>query len=354
MKKILALLILSLVMLMGCNNDTDNNENNDNINNENNNNTEGLELKIEDYFPSKENYKYTYEGEGNEYATYTIFTDFITENRIQTRINNGGTETVTVYELKDGELIELLSIGETYYRQNFTDTTNSDGKIILKEPLTKDNSWTSSNGEKSTITNVDIEISTQIAEYRALEVTVEGNNYKTINYYAQDVGLVKTVNTGEDYEVSSTLSIIESDTPLVQNIILYFPDLEEDVIHAFTTELSFKTNEDTANIIEKSIKDNQKQNPILSENTTINSLNLMDDGMLYADFSKELITEMNAGAYYESMILQSITNTLGNYYQTDKVYITVDGKPYESGHISVKEKEPFTVNLDKVKELESE
>lgn len=352
MKRIATILILSLITLMGCNNVDNNEENNNTINNENNNenNIENVDLKIQDYFPFKEDNKYTYEGEGNEYASYTMFIDYITETRIQTRTNNGGTEMVKVFEHKNGELVELLSLGETYYRQNFTDINIGDGKIILKEPLTKDNNWTSKDG-KTTITNVDVEITTPIGDYKALEVTTEGNNYKTINYYAKDVGLVRTVNKGEGYEVSSTLGKIETDTPLVQNITLYYPDLEKDTIYAKNVEISFKTNEGVKDVIHKAIKEN-KENPILSENASINSLSLMNDGMVYADFSKELVTEMNAGSYYESMILQCITNTLGNYYGADKVYITIDGKPYESGHIQMKEKEPFTVNLQNVKILE--
>jgi hypothetical protein len=57
---------------------------------------------------------------------------------------------------------------------------------------------------------------------------------------------------------------------------------------------------------------------------------------------------MNAGSGYEAMILQCITNTLGNYYNTDQVYITIEGKPYESGHIVMKKGETFKVNYDNV------
>ena len=42
---------------------------------------------------------------------------------------------------------------------------------------------------------------------------------------------------------------------------------------------------------------------------------------------------MNAGSGGENLILQSIVNTFGNYYGVEKVCLTVDNKPYESGHI---------------------
>jgi hypothetical protein len=67
--------------------------------------------------------------------------------------------------------------------------------------------------------------------------------------------------------------------------------------------------------------------------------------MVYVDFTKELVSEMNAGAGFESMILQCITNTLGRYYGVTKVYLTVEGSPYSSGHIIMKKGEPFIVNL---------
>ena len=70
--------------------------------------------------------------------------------------------------------------------------------------------------------------------------------------------------------------------------------------------------------------------------------------IVYIDFSKEFIDEMNAGAGYEGLILQSITNTMGSYYVVDEVYITVEGKPYESGHILLKKDETLKVNMDLV------
>ncbi|WP_224037119.1 GerMN domain-containing protein [Clostridium gelidum] len=57
-----------------------------------------------------------------------------------------------------------------------------------------------------------------------------------------------------------------------------------------------------------------------------------------------MVSEMNVGAVYESMILQSITNTLGTYYGVEKVYITIEGELYGSGHIIKEKGETFTVD----------
>lgn len=54
--------------------------------------------KIGDYYPFEKNIKYIYAGVGNEYATYSVFVDYLRGNRQQIRVNNGGTETVKVLE----------------------------------------------------------------------------------------------------------------------------------------------------------------------------------------------------------------------------------------------------------------
>lgn len=308
---------------------------------------------IMDYFPFTENYKYTYEGVGNEYASYSVFIDYIKDNRMQTRTNNGGTETVKILEYKDGELKEIFSRGETYFRENFTAAKNDGGEILLKEPLAKGTSWTTGNNIKKSITNVDVEITTPLGSFKSLEVTSEGNDNKTVNYYAKDMGLIKTVYTGNGYEVSSTLGKIEKDVPLVQRVKVFFPNINNDKLNFIEMDISFKTNEEPKDIIEKSIRDIGEKKMVLSKNAKINSIKFNDSKqMVEIDFSKELVTEMNAGSLYESMILQSITNTLGGYYGVDKVYITVESKPYESGHIMKNEGEPFLVNLDNVENPE--
>mgnify|MGYP000999248694 CR=1 FL=1 len=132
MKKILLILIASAMVFASCDNMTPKPGETDNIKEE---------LSIEDYYPISKNTKYSYEGKGNEFATYTVFVDYATDNRVQTRTNNGGTESVNVLELKDDQLTLLYSRGETYFRQNFINNEYDGGKILLKEPLEEGNSW---------------------------------------------------------------------------------------------------------------------------------------------------------------------------------------------------------------------
>ncbi len=310
--------------------------------------------KVQDYYPIQADAEYVYEGKGNEYASGHVYTDFVdaANDKVQTRTNNGGSETVKVIQIKDGKVSVLFTENECYYRDNLMDKTSPGGEVLLMEPLVKGTQWTLSDGRKRYISGVDVVMNTPIGKFQTLEVTTEGDNDTTIDYYAPQVGLVKSVFGSGDLEVSSTLSKISTNTPLTQTIDVFYPD-EDEKIYTEPLTLSFRTNDVTrqilvAALLQEAIKESYL--PLISENTEINSLYLGDDKIVYVDFSSDLIKDMNLGSGYETLVLQCITNTLGNYYGTGKVYITVGGKPYESGHILMKKGETFKVDLDLVTE----
>jgi len=310
-------------------------------------------LTIKDYYSYAENTKYVYEGEGNEYASYTVFIDYKSGNRVQLRSNNGGTEMVKVLENKDGELRSILSRGESYYRENLIQAPSNDSDILLKEPLEIGTSWTLADGRKRSISNLKVDVTTPLGNYQTLEVTTESKDSKIQDYYAPNIGLVKSLFTSDGYEVSSTLIKLETNVPLVQTVRLYYPNANVDKLYFVNKQLTFRTNDITKLIFENAFKELPKGDvaKVLGPNVKIKSLYLNKDERAYIDFSKELLSEMNAGAGYESLILQSITNTIGAYYGVDMVYLTVEGNPYTSGHIEMKKGEFFKVNLSNAVEL---
>lgn len=309
-------------------------------------------MKLIDYFPMLADTEYVYQGTGNEYASFTRYTDFldIEKNRIQTRTNNGGSETVRVIEIADGQISVNTIISECYYRDNLLDLepTQENPEVLLTEPLVTGTQWILPDGRRREITGVEVEVETPSGSYNAIEVTSFGNDSTVKDYYAPQIGLVKSVFSAGDMEVVSSLAEINNETPLQQMMNIYYPDVDEKM-YVEPLTLSFKTNDITRNIIAEALRQKGEKEsylPLASTNTKINSLYLGKDSIVYVDFSPELVLEMNAGAGYELLILQSITNTLGSYYGVDQVYITVDNKPYESGHILMKKGETFKVNLD--------
>ncbi len=297
-------------------------------------------LSIQDYYPVEANTQYQYDGEGNEFAAYTRYIEFIDENtgRVQTRTQNGGTESVRVLEVKDGALSVVYTVNECYYRANFLTMTQELPEILLMEPLQKGTAWTLPDGRKRVISSIDASIVTPYGNFQALEVTTEEENAITKDYYAAGVGLVESLYESKDsageLKVASLLSKVNKNSPFTQNLRVFYTDSEEK-INEVNTELAFQTGEDAKGKLEELFlqKPSEDYLPLMSEGSRMNELFIDSIGILNADFSSEFINGMNLGSGYEQLVLQSLADTLGGYYGVSKVRITIDGKPYESGHI---------------------
>jgi len=300
-----------------------------------------------DYYPAAENTHYVYQGEGNEYASYDVYVDYTSETRVQQRLNNGGTVLARVVEIADGKVTCVYSREESYYRENSLLKSDGRQEVLLMDPIKTGTTWTLIDGSVCTITGTDVSVETPSGTYSTVAVeTAYSSGGKSVEYYAKSIGLVKTVSSGEGYEVSSSLSEIQKDVPFTQTVRFYYPDGNDGNIYYKDLELSFKTNDVTRTTLENAYKQQFEGVPgtVLSENTKINSLYLNDDGMVYIDLSRDFVTEMNAGSGYEAQILQCVANTFGTYYGSDKVILTIDNDLYESGHIKLNQGEYLTVD----------
>lgn len=306
------------------------------------------------YFPLDGNARYSYEGMGNEFATFEVFTEYASGDAVQQRVDNGGTVLARVLQVKDGKLIRVFSQGEIYYRENLLDQRDGTDEVLLMEPLEAGTSWTLADGRERSITSLQAEVETPLGTFAALEVTTEGPDDTVLDYYAEGIGLVKTVFRSEGVEITSTLREMETDAARTQVLPFYFPNLELGKIFIKNKGIDFRTNDDTARILEEAYKAAIVSNvgEVLTANTKINRLQLNGDQQVELDLNAAFLTEMNAGAAYEAMILQSLVNTFGCYYGVEEVILTIDGKPYSSGHIELQEGEPLRVNEENTEEID--
>lgn len=309
------------------------------------------EMTIENYFPFDENVQYSYLGEGNEFASFDRYPQYIDGNRIQYIEKNSGTAHTFVLEYKDGKLTELYSRPETYFRENMMEkTSEGQGEILLKEPLEVGNSWENPSGTVSEITSVDFSVETPLDVFSAIEVTNTHKDSITKSYYVKNIGLVKqeVIANDDSYIVSSTLETISKEAPEVAVIKAYYPDANAMELESSDVNVSFYTNDVTRKTMTELLKQvpGVEYGKLISDNTEMNSLYLNEDGRVYVDFSKELIEDMNAGSSGESLIIQGIVNTIGNYYNVKEVVLTVENQPYESGHYSMNKDESFKVDME--------
>jgi hypothetical protein len=325
------------------------------------------EAKITDYFAYTKDTHMKFKGTGNEYASFDTYVEYIKDNIVQIRNSNGGTDTVEVYQVKDGAIRKVFRQGETYYNYDYTSSLNMD-EILLKEPIKVGTSWTVSNGANRSITAVDKRIKTPSGEYDALEITTKFADSTIKDYCVKNIGYVKSefisnadidndTNNDNDtniYAVTSELELVEKGVPIRQTIRFYYPEFSKDRVVYIDRAVDIRTNEDMKLLFQnelKKIPENSGLSKVLSPNTSILSCVVDDKNeTVTVDFSSELLKEMNAGSSFETMLLKSITNTFGNYYQKNKVIIKVEGKLYESGHFLLKEGESYTVKIDDVQE----
>ena len=314
-------------------------------------------LKISDYFPFVNDVHMKYKGTGNEYAAYDTYVDYVRDNKMQTRENNGGTETIKVYTLKDGALARSYSRGETYYRFDYTSMTDGED-VLLKEPLVAGTSWTAKDGSSRSITAVDKQIETPAGNFSAIEVTTTRKDSVNKDYYVKGTGLVKTeyISGDASMTVLSELEKVEKDVPFKHIVKFYFPQFNEDRIIYMEREIEIKTNEDMKYKFQKELKTIPESGGLvktLTKNTQVLGVSLDDEkDTVTVDLSTDFVNEMNAGTTLEVMLLNSVTNTFGNYYMKSKVIITLDGKPYESGHILMKPGEAFNVKAKGIVQYE--
>lgn len=287
-----------------------------------------------DYFPMKPNTVFVYQGYGNEFASYTIYTDYTSSTRQQLRKNNGGTETVSVYEYTTYGVRVRYTKSECYYRESFLNTTANKSEYLIENPIKKGTTWTLADGSKRSITNTNTTIQTPLKTYTgALEVTTTKGTNKTKDYYVKDVGLVKSIYYLQGGStVMSSLKQIKTNTPLTQTIRFYYPDNNVNKVWYVDKKMNFYTNDITRLKIVKEFRNPPKGlAPCIGPNTTNNWLyyNTIDK-MVHIDFSSNFVKDLNAGSTYEMFCLTSIVNTVGGYYNVNKVYLTLANKPYKS------------------------
>lgn len=309
------------------------------------------EAKVADYFPLAGDVHMKYKGTGNEYAEYETYVDYVRDNVMQVRKNNGGTEVVIVYKIKDGALISAFSRGETYYKYDYTSMSEGED-VLLKEPLAVGTAWIAKDGSERSITAVDKQIETPAGIFSAIEVTTKIKDATDKDYYVKGTGLVKSEYNLNDasMKVTSELEKVEKDVAFKHNVRFYFPQFDKDRIVYIEREIAIKTNEDMKLKFQEELKLIPETGGLaktLTKNTQILSYKLDDEkDTVTVDLSSDFVKEMNAGTSFEGMLLNSIINTFGDYFMKSKVIILIDGKPYESGHIVMKQGEAFDVKKE--------
>lgn len=174
-------------------------------------------------------------------------------------------------------------------------------------------------------------------------VTNEGNNNSTISDNS-------TTSQAEEKEEEKHEDLDENKE---KNAKIYYYDVVSDKI-VYINSIIEVEGDQSANALINELKKspNEDIQPALSSDITLNSYTIdNENSIITLDFSSNFVSAQNLGAGAESSTLAAICNTFGSYFNVENVIITLDGKPYSSGHILMTEGETFKVDLNNAVEL---
>ena len=174
-------------------------------------------------------------------------------------------------------------------------------------------------------------------------VTNEGNNNSAISDNS-------TSSQDEEKEEEKHEDLDENKE---KNAKIYYYDVVSDKI-VYINSIIEVEGDQSANALINELKKspNTDIEPALSSDITLNSYTIdNENSIITLDFSSNFVSAQNLGAGAESSTLAAICNTFGSYFNVENVIITLDGKPYSSGHILMTEGETFKVDLNNAVEL---
>lgn len=286
-----------------------------------------MRLKSHDYFPSKPNTKYIYSNSNNSTLNFNKYEDFNSDSKIQLRYENNKSNIINLYEYDSLGVKQILFKENTTIRENYLNNPSTLNNYIIKEPIATGTTWTLSNGSTRSITSTNSIVQTPYNVFKsALEITtISKKNYISIDYYVEDIGLIKSIFYSKNGCLFfSVLDDIIENISFSQNVNFYFPDKNLNSIWYINKAIDFYTNDITIVNFEKEfeIAPNGLL-PLINSNTIINSINFDElQGSISLDFSNDILKNKNQ--LYMTLSLQSICNTLRDYYKFKKITLTTD------------------------------
>lgn len=147
--------------------------------------------RLNSLFPLTKGSTWKYQGEGNEYASFSREVLFTKGNLAQVREDNGGTVSAAIYETTDLAVTRIFFQGEAYDRDNLLNQQPNETKIILKEPLVVGTTWGEPGGQRQ-IVDVNATVDTPAGEFaNCIKVEIAGEHSTLFEYFKEGVGMVK-------------------------------------------------------------------------------------------------------------------------------------------------------------------
>lgn len=161
---------------------------------------------IDQYMPMLVGYIWEYEGEGNEYASYTLRVEYQEGNRFQLTRDNGGTVIADIYEVRKDSLVHVYQAGESYDHTNLLNKENNLEDVLIKLPIQVGNKWVS---EENSYEIIDTKANITVPYGTFKDCILIKRTYKDGGedylHYKDGIGLVQSEFRSGNFKVFSRL-----------------------------------------------------------------------------------------------------------------------------------------------------
>ncbi len=150
-------------------------------------------INIAEYLPLKEGNKWSYEGIGNEFASYTQEVTHEKDNKYQVVVYSG-TVTANRYEVTEDSILHTYREHEYYEDKSILDNPNNLDATLLKLPFEVDADWISEDNSYeifSVNSTVQVPAGT-FADCVVVKITYKDSGNSSFLYYKKGVGMVKS------------------------------------------------------------------------------------------------------------------------------------------------------------------
>jgi hypothetical protein len=281
---------------------------------------------VASYFPIRSNTFYVYEcaeqpviNQEHYIAYAAVGTNGVM--RVQRRVSSGKVSSTELLEVSENEMRLVFGEPMFYFFEDLTAVTANLNMLILKGPFTVGQKWAPNELSQSEVTAENVPVQTAAGSFNCLEITTTyaEQNYFQREYYAQGTGLVKTVypsEGGAEYNLELT-RIIEGKGMDIETV---FYSRTPEGLNEERRTITFGTNENFVDIFNDAFAKSTPGFEWLPNDSQIKGIEL--------DRTNDKAIIDIEGDIADSLVLQSIADTLGVFYDTLSADVICGGTTY--------------------------
>lgn len=301
------------------------------------------------FFPIKADTLVTFTVEGFDIpGTRTIYNTYVRGNRTQRMVlATDFPPSLEIVKVGADQVSLIFGDPHHYSVEDLTDVSPAQEIIILQAPVEVGTSW-DKGGLPSAITSVDALVETPLGTFTAVQVTTtlpDGSQERF--YYAEGIGLIKSVHPNPLNTFTVTLYSIETDVPAAIPVAMLFPNITDNVIIVEPRTLRLPTNADFVPQLaqELSTAPNPDTLPLLPHADAINSIEIFRaQSLAHVDLNSSFREWNDLGDGTIGTVFMALTNTIGLFAEVNHVSYSIDGAPFTWGPIMLAEGEAVRVH----------